>query len=100
MNNWGDKGVHAFLKGISLNVNVIAPLEFELTYYETAVQAFSNYVTGISLFSLGLLLNWYRKNYTFYTRKCNVSVDKFIVPLLRPVYITNDRLRESFFVYL
>ena len=29
--NWGNKWFHAFLKGISLKVNVVALLEFELT---------------------------------------------------------------------
>ena len=30
----GDKGVHIFLNGISLKVNVIARLKFELAYYK------------------------------------------------------------------
>ena len=30
-------GVHTFLKGISLKVNIIAWLEFELAYFEVAV---------------------------------------------------------------
>ena len=34
----GDKSVHAFQKGISLKVNIIAWLEFELTYHDIAVQ--------------------------------------------------------------
>ena len=34
---WGNKGVHAFSKGMSLKVNIIAWLEFELTYFEAAV---------------------------------------------------------------
>ena len=33
----GDKGVHAFSKGISLNMNVTAWQEFELAYFEAAV---------------------------------------------------------------
>ena len=37
-----DKGVHAFPKGISLKVNVIAWLEFELTYYDVTVQHVSH----------------------------------------------------------
>ena len=32
-----DKRVHAFPKGISLKVNVIAWLEFEITYFEVEV---------------------------------------------------------------
>ena len=34
-----------FLKDICLKVNVIAPLEFELVYFESAVQHFSLYTT-------------------------------------------------------
>ena len=33
-----DKGVHPFPKGISAKMNVIARLEFELSYYNVAVQ--------------------------------------------------------------
>ena len=37
IHGWEDKGAHTFPKGICPNVNVIAPLEFELTYFEVAV---------------------------------------------------------------
>ena len=37
--------VRAFPKGICLKVNVIAQLEFELTYYDSAVQRFNHYST-------------------------------------------------------
>ena len=33
-----DKRLHAFPKGISPKMNVIAPLEFEFAYYDIAVQ--------------------------------------------------------------
>ena len=33
-----DKGVHAFLNGISPKVNIIVKLEIKLTYYNDAVQ--------------------------------------------------------------
>ena len=36
--NWGNKGVHAFLKNISPKVNVIAQLGFELAYFEAALR--------------------------------------------------------------
>ena len=39
----GDMRVHAFLKSISLNVNIIAPLEFELAYFETSLLLFNYY---------------------------------------------------------
>ena len=41
--SWEDKGVHTFPKGICLKVNVIARLEYELTYYESAVHHFNHY---------------------------------------------------------
>ena len=43
---WISKGVHAFLKIISLKMNVIAWLEFELTFFLSAVHHFSYYVMG------------------------------------------------------
>ena len=36
--SWRDKRVYAFPNVISPKVNVIAQLEFELTYYEVAIQ--------------------------------------------------------------
>ena len=35
-------GVHTFPKGICPKVNVIARLEYELTYYDSAVQRFNH----------------------------------------------------------
>ena len=35
---WENKGVHTFTKGICPKMNVIARLEFELAYYDSAVQ--------------------------------------------------------------
>ena len=43
IHSWEDKGVHTFPKGICLKVNVIARLEFELAYYDSAVQRFNHY---------------------------------------------------------
>ena len=40
-----DKEVHTFPKGICLKVNVIAWLEFKLTYDDSAVQWFNHYTT-------------------------------------------------------
>ena len=34
---WVDKGIHTFSKGISLKVNLINQLEFELAYYDVTV---------------------------------------------------------------
>ena len=36
--NWRNKRIHTFPKGISLKVNVIVRLEFELAYYDIAIQ--------------------------------------------------------------
>ena len=41
--SWEDKGVHTFPKGICPKVNVIARLEFELAYYDSAVYRFDHY---------------------------------------------------------
>ena len=43
--NGEDKEAHTFPKGICSKVNVIAQLEFELTYYDFAVQCFNHYNT-------------------------------------------------------
>ena len=40
-----DKGLNTFLKGIYPKVNVIARPEFELAYYDSAVQRFNHYTT-------------------------------------------------------
>ena len=43
-----DKGVHAFLKGISSKMNIIAQLEFELAYFKATVQYFNHYTRETS----------------------------------------------------
>ena len=40
----GDKVVHIFLNSIDPKVNVIAQLEFELTYYDVPVQHVSHHI--------------------------------------------------------
>ena len=47
--SWEDKGVHTFPKGICLKVNVIARLEYELAYYDSAVHRFNHYTTRTPL---------------------------------------------------
>ena len=42
---WGDKEVHTFPKSICSKVNVIAQLEYELAYYDSAVHRFNHYTT-------------------------------------------------------
>ena len=41
--SWEDKRVHTFSKGICPKVNLIAWLEFELTYYNHTVHHFNHY---------------------------------------------------------
>ena len=41
--SWEDKGVHTFPEGICPKVNVIAWLEYELAYYDSAVHRFNHY---------------------------------------------------------
>ena len=43
--SWEDKGVHTFPKGICPKVNLIAWLENELAYYDSAVRRFNHYTT-------------------------------------------------------
>ena len=43
--SWEDKGVHTFTKGICPKVNVIARLEYELAYNDSAVHRFNHYTT-------------------------------------------------------
>ena len=47
---WEDKGVHAFSKGICPKVNVIAQLELELAYCNSAVRCISHYTTRTPLY--------------------------------------------------
>ena len=42
-NSWEDKGVHTFPKGICPKMNIIAQLENELAYYDSAVHHFNHY---------------------------------------------------------
>ena len=43
--SWEDKGVHTFPEGICPKVNVIARLEYELAFYDSAVRRFNHYTT-------------------------------------------------------
>ena len=43
--SWEDKGAHNFPNGICPKVNVIARLEYELAYYDSAAQRFNHYTT-------------------------------------------------------
>ena len=54
--------VHAFLKGISLKVNVISQQEFKLSSYDVTVQNINNHVTQTP--PKVCLDNAWKKNYT------------------------------------
>ena len=43
---WEDKRVHTFPKGICQKVKVIVWLDFELVYYDSAVQHYNHYTAG------------------------------------------------------
>ena len=43
--SWKDKGVHTFPEGICPKGNIKAQLEFELAYYDSAVQHFNHFTT-------------------------------------------------------
>ena len=43
--SWKDKGVHTFPKGICPKVTVRARVEYELAYYDSAVNRFNHYTT-------------------------------------------------------
>ena len=60
--SWEDKGAHTFPKGICPKVNVIARLEYELAYYDSAVQRFNHYTTRTPLSSWRILFYVIRFN--------------------------------------
>ena len=70
-----DKGVHTFPEGISLKVNVIPWLEFELIYYNVIVRHISHNATGtVPSHSLTLLEIGVRRLYRVHlTGKRQVS---------------------------
>ena len=54
-----NKRVHAFLKSICLKVTVIARLEFERTYYDSAVQRFYKYNTRSPTYLMGVQITYF-----------------------------------------
>ena len=64
--SWEDKGVYTFPKGICPKMNVIARLEYELAYYDSAVHRFNQYPTRTP-----------QKNYI------DISNDKRVILLMR-----------------
>ena len=73
-----DKRVHAFPKSISLKLNVIAWLKFEVIYYDVAVQHVSHYAMGMLLKGLVTLFKVIKKKHqlTFQFYKTKFSKKK------------------------
>ena len=51
--SWGIRKLNIFSKGISLKVNVVAWIEFELTHFKVAIQHFSHYAKGTPKLEVG-----------------------------------------------
>ena len=64
--SWEDKGVYIFPKGICLKVNVIAQLEYELAYYNSAVHRFNHYTTRTPFPVIGIQHSCIQHAYTTY----------------------------------
>ena len=62
-----NKGVHAFSLDISLKMNMIAWLEFELTSFNTTDQYFSHYAMGTPLASFEITMIFF-----FITSSCQI----------------------------
>ena len=59
-------GVHTFPKGICLKVNIIARLEFELAYYDSAARRFNHDTTTRPSYTFSeriIIINLYWKTY-------------------------------------
>ena len=95
----GIRWFNTFTKVISPKVNTIAWLEFELAYFEAAVQHFSHYATGIPpVFKLILV----------YLLACGIYKEHLLIVLLRVVLIAIAYIWDlisillwsiSFFIY-
>ena len=69
--SWENKGVHTFPKDICPKVNVIARLEYELAYYDSAVHHFNHYTTRTPPI-------FRRKSIWNHRQKCNKIITEFI----------------------
>ena len=54
--SWSNKGVHAFPKGIRVKVNVIARLEFELTYNSLSLISALKDFSGLTAKGLKIII--------------------------------------------
>ena len=64
--SWEDKGVHTFPKGICPKVNIIARLENERAYYDSAVHRFNHYTTRTPPCKVGLKRKTPTKSISFW----------------------------------
>ena len=67
---WGYKEIHAFPKGISPKVNVIAQLEFNLAYDDVGVQLVNPYAMGTSPRNTWYHITMCKKLFKETTQKC------------------------------
>ena len=77
--SWEDNGVHTFPKDIRPKVNVIARLEYELDYYDSAVNRFNHYTTGITLRNWDLIMSSYIRQTNIYLFHAIKDVEKIDV---------------------
>ena len=75
--SWEDKGVHTFSKGICPKANVIAWLEFELVYYDSAVHRFN--LLRSQIHEYGHVRNGWNGHRMFITIEYikNIGISKF-----------------------
>ena len=94
-----DKGVHTFPKGICPRVNVIARLEYELAYYDSAVHGFNHYTKTTPPFYnrtfISLLLLSYQTIQT--TRCCPRCV--FVKALDCGIVVSKFVLQSHYYVH-
>ena len=76
---WEDKGVHTFPKGICPKVNVIARLEYELAYYDSAVHPFNHYTTRTPPKKAKWFSVFFPTEFIFHKYKHNTVWNWFIV---------------------
>ena len=78
----GDKEIHTFSKGISLNVDIILRLELELAYFEAVVQHFCHYTMGTHLTFVELKFRqekWYKGEFDIGWN--NIKTDYYFILL-------------------
>ena len=99
--SWEHNGVYTFRKGICPKVNVIARLEYELAYYNSAVHRFNHYTTRTP-FNHNNAAVLMISTYTLISKSSSLFINPFA--MVPSVPITNDInltfMFHSFFSYL